>query len=91
MMTKSKKTELSVPFYSIFYKPTGSSKWVELENVTSDGYIEDLPIRYFITLDNNRHEVCALHHQFWFKEDRNKAISSAQTPEKRSKPRLAIS
>ena len=90
-MTKSKKSDLSVPFYSIFYKSTGSSEWVELENVTSDGYIEDLPIRFFITLDNHRHEVCALHHQFWFKEDRNKAISSVQNTGKRSKPRLAIS
>ena len=90
-MTKTKKVEYSIPTYSIFYRHTGSTEWLELEDVTSDGYIEDLPIRYFITADNERIEICGLHYQFWFKQDRNKAMTAAESAQKRSKPRLAIS
>ena len=87
--TKTQKVEVDVPTYSVFYAPNGADEWLELKDVTNDGYIEDLPIRYFITINIERHEICGLHNQFWFKGDRNEAINSAEKALKRSKPRLA--
>lgn len=90
MMTRVKKVEFSIPTYSIHYRPTGDTTWQEIKDITSDGYIEDMPIRYFITAENERHEICGIHNQFWFKSDRNKAMTAAEKASKRSKPRLAI-
>lgn len=45
--------------YSVRYKLPGSLFFKTIKNIIEDGFVENHPIRYFITTDRQRYEVAS--------------------------------
>lgn len=46
--------------YSVRYKLPGQLRFHKLTNLVEDGYVDEHPMRYFITADKQRYEISLL-------------------------------
>lgn len=60
--------------YKVWYRLLGQKKWIEIEgNVTADGIIDSVRMRYFLLEDGTRIEI-PMQCCFKFSSERNKII-----------------